>query len=190
MLIVCCVISRLSNAEIPPPIQPPSNYPLPFESFGQAAVFPSSKELSEEKLHESRQVDLAIEKLRSRDEHTRIVATETLNAYRIPKSEQTLKNILLFDRSAAVRQTAAQSLYFFHDLSEQTLKALIKAFQDKDMQTGRESLNTVIRYTLRHSGNQDKFRKIMSKLQKAAHSRFRYQDIHNQLDAFIKDQSQ
>lgn len=167
------------NTAIPPP---------PTELLGHGARSPSAEELEQEKAFDLKQVESAIEHLKSPDIHQRIVATETLNAYQIPESEQQLSDTLLHDDNAQVRQAAAQSLALFKSLSDRTANALLKALRDKDPQTRRESLNTLLNYIVRTNDNDDKFQQTLKRLQNEVRSRHLNQDVRASLKSFIKDQ--
>jgi HEAT repeat protein len=162
--------------------------PPPVESLGHGARLPTAEELEQEKNYDAKQVELAIEKLKSSNVHQRIAATETLNAYQIPESERQLSETLLHDENAQVRQAAALSLYLFKELSDRTVDALLKALHDDDKQTRRESFNVLISYALRVNFNDNKFQGVLNKLRKKVRSRHLDQDIRSDLKRFIKDQ--
>jgi HEAT repeat protein len=163
-------------------------YQPPAELLGHGARLPTAEELAQEKIFDSHQIELAIDKLKSVDVSERIAATETLNAYQLPKAEQQLGDVLLHDNNALVRQSAAQSLGLFKNLSDRTLGVLLKSLSDSDQKTCRESLNTLLSNTLRTSDNQDRFQKILGQLRKKANSRHVHHDIRLGLQAFLKDQ--
>ncbi len=171
----------------PTPVQTPIAYP-PTELLGQGARSPTAEELEQEKAFDAKQVASAIERLKSPDVHQRIVATETLNAYQTLESEQQLSDTMLHDQNAEVRQSAAQSLAFFKNLSDRTVDSLFKALQDKDRQTRKESLDTLLNYTLRISDNHDKFQRILKSLRTEVRSGRISQDVRSSVKAFLKDQ--
>lgn len=164
-----------------------TTFSLPPELLGYGARLPTEEELKQEKAFTDERVRLAIEQLKSPDVHQRIVATETLNAYRTFESERQLSETMLRDDNAHVRQTAAQGLNLFQDLSERTVYSLFKALRDKDKQTSKESLNTLLNYTLRISDT-GKFQKMLKKLQHEARANHKNPNICAELKAFIKDQ--
>jgi HEAT repeat. len=131
--------------------------PPPMELLGHGARLPTAEELEQEKIFDAQRVAQAIENLKSTDVHQRIVATETLNAYQTPESERQLADTLLSDDNAKVRQTAAQSLALFKVLSDCAVKGLFKALYDKDEQTRKESLDTLLSYIVRLGDSNDKF---------------------------------
>lgn len=169
------------------PVQSTITYP-PIESLGHGARLPTAEELEQEKAFDARQTESAIQQLKSADVHRRIVATETLNAYQTPKSEQQLSDTMLHDQNAEVRQTAAQSLAFFKDLSDRTVDSLFKALHDKDRQPRKQSLDTLLNHALRISGNNDKFQRILKRLRNEIRSGRIDQDVRNDVNAFLKDQ--
>lgn len=169
------------------PIQATISFP-PAELLGHGARLPTAEELEQEKAFDAKQVQSAIEQLKSPDVHQRIVAAETLNAYRIPESERQLSDTMLHDDNAQVRQTAAQSLALFKNLSDRTVNSLFKALHDKDQQTRRESLNTLLNYTLQISDNTGKFQQVLKKLRNEVRSAHISRKIRTELKAFIKDQ--
>lgn len=160
----------------------------PPELLGHGARLPTAEELEQEKAFDAKQVESAIQQLNSTDVHQRIVATETLNAYPTPESERQLSDTMLHDRSAEVRQSAAQSLEFFKDLSDRTVDSLFKALHDKDRQTRKESLDTLLNHTLRISDNNGKFQRILKRLRNEIRSGRISQDVHGNIKAFLKDQ--
>lgn len=164
-----------------------TTFSLPPELLGHGARLPTEEELKQEKAFTDERVRSAIEQLKSPDTHQRIVATETLNAYRTFESERQLSETMLHDDNAQVRQTAAQGLNLFQDLSERTVYSLFKALRDKDKQTGKESLNTLLNYTLRISDT-DKFQDMLKKLRHEARSNHKNLNVRAELKAFIKDQ--
>jgi len=170
-----------------PPVQS-TIAPPPTELLGHGARLPTAEELEQEKAFDAKQVESAIQQLKSTDVHQRIVATETLNAYQTPKSEQQLSDTMLHDQDAEVRQTAAQSLAFFKDLSDRTVDSLFKALRDKDRQPRKQSLDTLLNHALRISGNNDKFQRILKRLRNEIRSGRISQDIHGGIKAFLKDQ--
>ncbi len=149
---------------------------------------PTAEELAQEKAFDSRQVTQAIEKLSSADVHQRIVATETLNAYQTPESERQLSDTLLNDDNAQVRQTAAQSLALFKNLSDPTISALFKALHDDVEKNRQESLYTLLSFTLRLTTDNNKYRHILDTIRTELNSTSLYPDIRRSLSAFIKDQ--
>ncbi|TRX00915.1 HEAT repeat domain-containing protein [Candidatus Methylobacter oryzae] len=169
------------------PVQSTITYP-PIESLGHGARLPTAEELEQEKAFDARQAESAIQQLKSADVHRRIVATETLNAYQTPKSEQQLSDTMLHDQNAEVRQTAAQSLAFFKDLSDRTVDSLFKALHDKDRQPRKQSLDTLLNHALRISGNNDKFQRILKRLRNEIRSGRIDQDVRSDVNAFLKDQ--
>ena len=169
------------------PIKTTPDY-IPSELLGHGARLPTPDELEQEKIYDNHQVDLAIKTLNSADVGQRIIATETLNAYQTPKSEQQLCDILLYDDDAHVRQSAAQSLYLFKILSNTAIKVLLKSIHDKDKKTRGESLNVLLSYALRIKGDNEKFEKILDKLHKKILYSHVHGDIRINLNEFIKDQ--
>ncbi|MGZ5051898.1 MAG: hypothetical protein ACXWF8_00610 [Methylobacter sp.] len=164
-----------------------TTFSLPPELLGHGARLPTEEELKQEQAFIDERVRSAIEQLKSHDVHQRIVATETLNAYRTFESERQLSETMLHDDNAQVRQTAAQGLNLFQNLSEHTVYSLFKALRDKDKQTGKESLNTLLNYTLRISDT-DKFQSMLKKLQHEARANHKNLSVRAELKAFIKDQ--
>lgn len=162
--------------------------PPPPELLGHGTRLPTAEELAQEKAFDSRQVTQAIEKLSSADVHQRIVATETLSAYQTPESERQLSETLLNDDNAQVRQTAAQSLALFKDLSDPTLNALFKALRDDVEKNRQESLYTLLNFTLRLTTDNNKYRHILDIIRTELNSASLHPDIRRSLTAFIKDQ--
>lgn len=165
----------------------PAIIPPPIEALGQGARLPTAQELAQEKSFDAQQIELAGQWLKSTNAHQRIVGAEQLSAYESPVSEQYLVDTLRHDADPEVRNTAAQSLAAFKNLSDPTVNALLEALGDANKSTRIATLNTLFSYALLVNTDPKKTGQLVAKLQKKIRSDRLNKDVRDSLQAFIKD---
>lgn len=167
---------------------PPPTLPHAEEIQAQAVQAPTPEDEEDEAQTDAEQVMEALDSLKSSDPEERVAGVEQLAAFPTAEAEQQLVITLAGDSSADVRSAAAQSLGQFEAYSESSMRALLKALEDKNEDVQVSALDAIESLISDLDTEEARYKQVLAELKHLKTSKKLKSETRQGIKEFLEDQ--